>query len=295
MTLQVLDYARDRAQVFTGSSTGELAEVATIFRNTGNSASIALPAANSMSLLVENMGRINFGHSLTDHKGITQAVILGGHNISGTGITVDTLPLKPDQVQKLPFGASYDGAPGPRFYKASFQVDGTPADTYLSTRNTKTNANANANANAVGEWHKGYIWVNGHNLGRYWEDEGPQHALYVPSTFLHTGANEIIVLEVQPDAIDSDLVLHSTTVADFSANPPAPAPGAKCSATPEAGHVVQVLIVYSIYSRCIVISTISRPLHVQTCSVCVNDCDCFNWLPACRLRLVQEYCSALCV
>jgi hypothetical protein len=43
---------------------------------------------------------------------------------------------------------------------------------------------------------KGLIWVNGHNLGRYWETAGPQHTLYLPAPFLKSGANELIVLDL---------------------------------------------------------------------------------------------------
>jgi len=43
---------------------------------------------------------------------------------------------------------------------------------------------------------KGYVWVNGFNLGRFWETRGPQHTLYVPAPFLKMGSNEIIVLDL---------------------------------------------------------------------------------------------------
>jgi len=43
-------------------------------------------------------------------------------------------------------------------------------------------------------WTKGAVWVNGHNLGRYWRI-GPQQTLYVPGVWLKKGQNEIVVFE----------------------------------------------------------------------------------------------------
>ena len=44
-------------------------------------------------------------------------------------------------------------------------------------------------------WKKGYIFVNGYNLGRYW-DKGPQQRIFVPGVWLKKGENEVIVLEL---------------------------------------------------------------------------------------------------
>ncbi len=45
-------------------------------------------------------------------------------------------------------------------------------------------------------WVKGLVWVNGHNLGRYW-DIGPQKRLFCPAPFLKAGRNEIVVFDLQ--------------------------------------------------------------------------------------------------
>jgi beta-galactosidase len=45
------------------------------------------------------------------------------------------------------------------------------------------------------KWGKGMVWINGHNLGRYWSI-GPQQTLYVPAEWLKKGANSITVLEL---------------------------------------------------------------------------------------------------
>jgi beta-galactosidase len=44
-------------------------------------------------------------------------------------------------------------------------------------------------------WGKGCVWINGHNLGRYWQ-VGPQQTIYVPAEWLKKGSNEIIVFEM---------------------------------------------------------------------------------------------------
>jgi beta-galactosidase len=54
-------------------------------------------------------------------------------------------------------------------------------DTFLSTK----------------AWARGMVWVNGHNLGRYWTAAGPQQTLYVPKWFLKSGSNEVVVLELE--------------------------------------------------------------------------------------------------
>ncbi|MGO8733926.1 MAG: hypothetical protein ACLQVM_14195 [Terriglobia bacterium] len=46
-------------------------------------------------------------------------------------------------------------------------------------------------------WGKGYVWLNGHNLGRYWKI-GPQQCLFVPSPWLRKGTNQVIVLDLEP-------------------------------------------------------------------------------------------------
>jgi beta-galactosidase len=42
---------------------------------------------------------------------------------------------------------------------------------------------------------KGVVWVNGHNLGRFW-DIGPQTTLYVPASFLQRGENRVVILDL---------------------------------------------------------------------------------------------------
>jgi beta-galactosidase len=64
------------------------------------------------------------------------------------------------------------------FFKGHFSLD-KPGDTYIDMSGYK----------------KGIIWVNGNNLGRYWEI-GPQKRLYCPVGWLKQGQNEIVVLDL---------------------------------------------------------------------------------------------------
>jgi len=68
----------------------------------------------------------------------------------------------------------------PIFKRGNLHVNGSPKDTYFDTAGLS----------------KGLIWVNGYNLGRYWTTQGPQFTLYLPAPFLHSGDNEVIVLDL---------------------------------------------------------------------------------------------------
>ena len=131
------------------------------------------PGGATLDILVENMGRINFGPDLLDRKGITGGVLLGEQYLFGW--TVFPLPL--DDLSRLGFKPS-PASGGPTFYRGRFTV-AAPGDTFL----------------ALPGWTKGVCWVNGFNLGRYWH-VGPQRTLYVPAPLLLDGENELIILEL---------------------------------------------------------------------------------------------------
>lgn len=127
-----------------------------------------------LDLLVENMGRINYGkYMLHNTKGITERVMLGGKELKNWEMY--SLPF--DDIGKLTLSEKpVIGAPVLK--QGSFMLD-TVADTYLDMRS----------------WGKGVVWVNGHNLGRYWS-LGPQQTLYLPAEWLKKGKNEVAVLDL---------------------------------------------------------------------------------------------------
>ena len=139
------------------------------------SADVEWSGSEPLDILVENMGRINFGRFMVnDRKGLAAPVRLAGKELTGWEI----FPLPLNDLSRLKF--SRGAKAGPAFYRGAFELRKT-GDTYLDLRG----------------WGKGYVWVNGHNLGRFW-NIGPQQTLFVPSGWMRTGANEIIVLDFEP-------------------------------------------------------------------------------------------------
>jgi beta-galactosidase len=128
-----------------------------------------------IDILVENLGRINFGpYLLKNTKGITEKVTLSGEELKGWEMY--RLPFA--NTANVRFSNDVPVGDGPMLHKGSFTLQDT-GDTWLD----------------MSQWGKGVAWVNGHNLGRYWSI-GPQQTLYVPAEWLNKGANEIIVLEL---------------------------------------------------------------------------------------------------
>jgi beta-galactosidase len=142
-----------------------------------NQDSVALEVARpnaTLDILVENMGRVNYGPKLLDNrKGITDSVTWAGKELAGWEI----FPLPMESVAALPFAAK--DAKGPAFYRGQFRLERL-GDTFLDMRG----------------WGKGCVWLNGHNLGRFWQI-GPQQTLYLPAPWLRQGLNEIVVFELR--------------------------------------------------------------------------------------------------
>jgi beta-galactosidase len=139
---------------------------------------ISLPArasASRLDILVEPMGRINFGHEMADHKGLIAPVTLGGTPLAGW--TVFPLPLDAGALAGLAYGPALAGA-GPAFWRARVTLEAA-GDTFLDMRG----------------WGKGVVWVNGHCLGRFW-DIGPTQTAYAPGCWLRPGSNEVVILDV---------------------------------------------------------------------------------------------------
>ncbi len=149
-----------------------------------DSLALKLPVGRvRLDILVENLGRVNFGpYLLHNLKGITGQVLLSGRALRGWQMY--RLPFDHPDSSGVRRQASIvrrqtgNGTGVPVIRKGILTL-GHPADTYLDMTN----------------WGKGCIWVNGHNLGRYW-NVGPQQTVYVPAEWLHAGDNEIAVFEI---------------------------------------------------------------------------------------------------
>ena len=157
-----------------------------------NEKTITLPPVrrgDKLLIIVEGMGRINFGRAIKDFKGIVSDVTITA--------VVDNLEItwKPQQWTKIRIPDDYntavralaapadgrekDFAPNGRGYYRGYFTLKKVGDTFL---NFET-------------WGKGQVYVNGHAMGRIWSI-GPQQTLYVPGCWLKKGQNEIVVLDV---------------------------------------------------------------------------------------------------
>ncbi|MDQ6421532.1 beta-galactosidase [Paenibacillus sp. LHD-117] len=167
-----LQDVRDRAMVFVdGAYKGVIERW-----NPASEVSFSVPPEGvTVSVLVENMGRVNYGPLLKDYKGITEGIRFERQFLFDW--TIHTLPL--DDLSTLRFEPSESNAENePSFYRGTFEID-EPADTFLNMKG----------------WTKGVAYVNGFNLGRYWE-VGPQETLYIPGPLLRKGSNELILFEL---------------------------------------------------------------------------------------------------
>jgi beta-galactosidase len=187
LTADIHDYA----QIFIGGKyIGKIDRVK-------NEKSLTLPPVKrgeALTILVEGMGRINFGRAIKDFKGIVSDVtITADITLDITGKTPDTeFSIKPKRwnlatipddyataVKALSQKTNPNNAWGKRgYYRGYFNLSKV-GDTFL---NFET-------------WGKGQVYVNGHAMGRIWSI-GPQQTLYVPGCWLKKGKNEVIVLDV---------------------------------------------------------------------------------------------------
>ncbi|MEU6249564.1 beta-galactosidase family protein [Glycomyces sp. NPDC047010] len=145
---------------------------------------LAVPAVReSLRLLVENQGRVNYGPRLGEDKGLIGGVSLGGKPLSDW----TTRAIGEADLLALSAGAgeSAPAVPGLRYARAEFDAEDA-SDRFLDT-------------SALG---KGIAWINGFCLGRYWS-RGPQRTLYVPGPVLRQGRNEAVLLELDgaPEAV----------------------------------------------------------------------------------------------
>ena len=150
----------------------------TVFRD-GGKWTVELPKTDVkdpvLEIFVEAMGHINFAQFMIDRKGITDRVTLNGMTLMDWEIY--TLPMDEKFIASLK--ATYpEGNHDAVFFKGNFDLN-EMGDTYIDMSN----------------YQKGVVWVNGHNLGRYW-NTGPQFHLYCPATWLKKGKNEIVVFDL---------------------------------------------------------------------------------------------------
>ena len=164
----ILYEVRDRALIFAD---GELIGV------TDRNTNVKIPLevirdGIQLDVLVENLARINFGPWLNERKGITEGICFGQQFL----FQYEVYPLPMNNIENVEFD-SLQIYSEPAFYRFELQVDEC-CDTYLD----------------MCGWKKGFVVINGVNIGRYWEI-GPQHKLFVPKEFLKQGKNEVVIFD----------------------------------------------------------------------------------------------------
>ncbi|XP_027928587.1 beta-galactosidase 8 isoform X1 [Vigna unguiculata] len=216
----------DRAQVFISCPSEENGArptyVGTIERWLNNK--LSLPGVKCHSninlfILVENMGRVNYGAYMFDRKGILSSVYLDEEKVKGWKMFPIPLHNLNEMSTYNPITqASYSAfseiissrkkfiykhentSKEPAFYSGHFSIDKSNQvmDTFISLSN----------------WGKGIVFVNDFNIGRYWPLRGPQCNLYVPAPILKQGDNFLVILELESP--DPELVVHTVNEPDFT-------------------------------------------------------------------------------
>lgn len=143
---------------------------------------VNLPARDQpvrLDILVEAMGRVNFGQEIFDRKGLHAPVRFAaddGKTRELEGWQIYRLPLDGNELAELKFAEGH--AQAPAFWRGAFDL-AAPGDTFLDVR----------------KWGKGVVWVNGHCLGRFW-NIGPTQTMYCPGPWLKKGRNDIAVFDL---------------------------------------------------------------------------------------------------
>lgn len=155
-----------------------------------DSIDVDIPFNSTLEILVENMGRINYGSEIVHNtKGIISPVVINGMEIEGDWqmyqIPMDEAPDFSKMQQSSVYSNTESAAKrllgAPALYKGTFNLTET-GDTFLDME----------------DWGKGIVFINGKNIGRYWH-VGPQQTLYIPGVWLKKGQNEIVIFEQQHD------------------------------------------------------------------------------------------------
>jgi beta-galactosidase len=138
----------------------------------------AAPSKSILKIVVMPFGRCNFAAGmLTDGRGLSGKVYAGSTVLTGWSMSLS--PMTAKDISNFTFDSAEAIAGSPFHAKASFNVD-APKDMYID----------------MTDWETGYVFVNGHNLGRYWTKAGPQKRLYCPGAWLVSGQNSIVIFEL---------------------------------------------------------------------------------------------------
>uniref|UniRef100_A0A8C5EH76 Beta-galactosidase-1-like protein 2 n=1 Tax=Gouania willdenowi TaxID=441366 RepID=A0A8C5EH76_GOUWI len=152
-----------------------------------------LKEERSLSLLVENCGRVNYGKTLNNQrKGIVGDIEF--NELPLRGFIIHSLDMNPGFINRFVSLIYYLQTSFPAFFKGRMYLNRNPKDTFIR----------------LPVWKKGVVFINGQNLGRYWSI-GPQQTLYVPGPWLKIGENQIMVFEER----ETDGKIEFTTTPEY--------------------------------------------------------------------------------
>lgn len=176
-----IDGLCDRALIFLRKE-GEALKLLGIKENTGKrddavTIGLGFNETAELMILVENMGRVNYGGHILDGKGILRGVRIANQYLFGW----DMYPISCEKIDTLKFTSiPEEKQEYPAFFRGTFEAEETN-DTFIR----------------LDGFVKGIVYINGFLLGRYWNTVGPQKTLYIPAPLLKKGTNEIIVFELE--------------------------------------------------------------------------------------------------
>lgn len=135
------------------------------------------PGMHKISIFAENIGRITYGPEILDNsKGVYGNITLGSTELTNWKMT--PLHIKECEVNNLTFAEGTSLTPC--FHKGKVMVDDAAQETFLN----------------VSGWGMGEVWINGHYIGAYWE-ENSETTLAIPSDVLRKGENSVVVFELK--------------------------------------------------------------------------------------------------
>ena len=176
-----IDGLCDRALIFWRKE-GQAPELLGIKENTGKRddkvhVGLKFDETADLMILVENMGRVNYGGHILDGKGILRGVRIANQYLFGW----DMYPISCEKIDTIAFKeVAEEKQQYPAFLKGTFEVEEVN-DTFVR----------------LDGFVKGIVYINGFCLGRYWNTAGPQKTLYLPAPLLKKGTNEIVVFELE--------------------------------------------------------------------------------------------------
>lgn len=176
-----IDGLCDRALIFLRKE-GEELKLLGIKENTGKrddavTLGLGFNETAELMILVENMGRVNYGGHILDGKGILRGVRIANQYLFGW----EMYPISCEKIDTLKFTSiPEEKQEYPAFFRGTFKAEETN-DTFIR----------------LDGFVKGIVYINGFLLGRYWNTAGPQKTLYIPAPLLKKGINEILVFELE--------------------------------------------------------------------------------------------------